>query len=188
MKTGLFFGSFNPIHIGHLIIANYMLEFTDLEEIWFVVSPLSPFKQEKELIEDHHRLKMVKLAIENTKGYKACDIEFTLPKPSYTFRTLEFLKKKYPNRNFVIILGGDNILSFSKWKKNKWISENFQIYVYSRPGFEHFSQIKNVFSFKAPLLEISATQIRKALAQGKNMIFFLHPNVYKYIKDNDLYS
>ena len=128
-KTGLFFGSFNPVHNGHMIIANYILEFTDLEQIFFVVSPQNPFKEEANLLEDHHRLELVKEAIGDNTSYIACDIEFKMPKPSYTVDTLTCLKEKHPEKEFSLIMGSDNLKSFHKWKNPKQIIDNHRLYV-----------------------------------------------------------
>ena len=136
MKVGLFFGSFNPIHVGHLIIANYMATHTDLKEIWLVVSPQNPLKQKASLAKDYDRLHLVRLAIDQNPKLKASNIEFDLPKPSYTVDTLAYLKEKYPTKTFVLIMGGDNLGTFHKWKNYEIILKNFQIYVYSRPKYE----------------------------------------------------
>ncbi len=188
MKIGLFFGSFNPIHVGHLIIANYFREFTDLEEIWFVVSPQNPFKPPTGLASEEDRLNMVRLAVEGADGYKACDVELTMPRPSYTYRTLEVLTERYPEHEFALIMGGDNIAYFHKWKKFDWIATNFDVYVYPRSGHgtENW-EIKRVKLVNAPLLQISATFIRKALAEGRDPYFFVHPRVAEYIKAKGLY-
>lgn len=188
MKIGLFFGSFNPIHVGHLIIANYFREFTDLDEVWFVVSPQSPFKAGTQLASDEDRLTMVRLAVEGAEGYRACDIEFELPRPSYTYRTLEELVARYPEHEFVLIMGGDNIVDFHKWKKYSWIAKTFDVYVYPRSGHgtENWG-IERVRVVNAPLLQISATFIRNAIAQGRDPYFFLPPRVADYIMDRGLY-
>jgi nicotinate-nucleotide adenylyltransferase len=189
MKIGLLFGSFNPVHVGHLIIANYFREFTDLEEVWFVVSPQSPFKQDTELASDRDRLEMVRLALEGSRGYRACDVEMSLPRPSYTYRTLEQLRRQYSQNDFALIMGGDNIVDFHKWKNYQWIVSEFEIYVYPRPGID-LSNVSGI-NFRlahAPLLEISATFIRQAIASGHDVSFFLHSRVAQYIQERGLYK
>jgi nicotinate-nucleotide adenylyltransferase len=141
MKIGLFFGSFNPVHCGHLIIAGYMAEFTDLDRVWFVVSPHNPLKEKSTLLADHHRFQMVQRSIENNRKLKASDIEFKMAQPSYTIETLERLKSKYPAHTFVLIMGADNLLTFPKWHHFKQIQEGHEIYVYPRKGTE-FSNFK----------------------------------------------
>ena len=131
-KTGLFFGSFNPIHIGHLVIANYMLEFTDLDEVWFIISPHNPLKDKKTLLGDHHRYYMVNMAIEDNYRLKASNIEFNMPQPSYTIHTLAYLKEKYPDKNFILIAGSDNLPTFHKWKNYEEILKQYSLYVYPR--------------------------------------------------------
>ncbi len=189
-KTGLFFGSFNPVHAGHLIIANYIVQYSDLSEIWFVVSPQNPFKKRNSLLEDHNRLHLVNRAIENNNLLKASDIEFCMPKPSYTIDTLAFLAEKYPNSEFTIIMGSDNIINFHKWKNYLQILKHYNILVYPRPGsdknpFENHPKVKIV---DAPLMEISSSFIRIAIKEGKNMDYFLHDKVYDYIKEMHFYE
>jgi len=189
-KTGLFFGSFNPIHIGHLIIAEYMLEFTDLDQIWFIVSPHNPFKERKTLLADHHRLILVKIAIEDNPRMKASDIEFKMPKPSYTIDTLTYLKEKYPNKDFVLIAGTDIFPSFHKWKNYKEILSNYKIYVYSRPDYDigFYTNHPKVKIFNAPLMEISSSFIRNAIKNGKNINYMLPEKVSKYICEMHFYE
>ena len=189
-KTGLFFGSFNPIHIGHLIIAEYMLEFTDLDQIWFIVSPHNPLKERKTLLADHHRLTLVKIAIEDNPRMKASDIEFKMPKPSYTMDTLTYLKEKYPNKDFVLIAGTDIFPSFHKWKNYKEILSNYKIYVYSRPDYDigFYTNHPKVKIFNAPLMEISSSFIRNAIKNGKNINYMLPEKVSKYICEMHFYE
>ncbi len=189
-KTGLFFGSFNPIHIGHLIIAEYMLEFTDLDKIWFIVSPHNPLKERKTLLADHHRLILVKIAIEDNPRMKASDIEFNMPKPSYTIDTLTYLKEKYPNKDFVLIAGTDIFPSFHKWKNYKEILSNYKIYVYSRPDYDigFYTNHPKVKIFNAPLMEISSSFIRNAIKNGKNINYMLPEKVSKYICEMHFYE
>lgn len=189
-KTGLLFGSFNPIHIGHLMIANYMYEFSDLDELWFVVSPLNPLKEKKTLLPDHHRLEMVNLAIKDDTRFRSSNIEFKLPKPSYTIHTLTYLQDKYIDREFVIIAGTDIFPTFHKWKNWEQLLEFYKFYVYPRPGSQHHELTRHpsVKVFDAPMVEISASFIREAIRKGKNMSYFLSEKTYKYIKEMHFYE
>ncbi len=198
MNVALFFGSFNPIHIGHLIIANYVREFENFEQVWFVISPQNPFKVGQFLADKWQRYEMVNIATSEHKGFKPCKIEFDLPQPSYTYRTLEVLREKYPDYTFSLVMGGDNLPTFEKWRKATWIAENIEILVYPRKGFE-YKQLEGYLNYwkntakslrliNSPLVELSATFIRENLAQGKDLCYFLHPGVYKYIKQKKLYS
>jgi nicotinate-nucleotide adenylyltransferase len=189
-KIGLFFGSFNPIHIGHLAIANYFAEFTDLQQIWFVISPHNPLKEKKSLLAQHHRLYMVNLAIEDFPKFKSCDIEFHLPQPSYTVHTLAHLKEKYPQHHFNLILGQDNLATFHKWKNYEYILEHHQLFVYPRPSAKPspFDNHPNVIFTQAPLIEISSTFIRNAIKQKKDVRFFLHPKVWQHIDEMNFYK
>ena len=187
--TGLFFGSFNPIHIGHLAIANYMVSFSPMQQIWFVVSPQSPFKKQQNLLNNYQRLELVNLAIEDDDRFRGSDIEFQLPTPSYTIDTLTYLKEKYPNRDFAIIMGADNLFHFHKWKNFEQIRDNFQIYVYPRPGIKEADcpVFDNLHWVDSPIMEISSSFIREAIKQKKDIRFFLHPNVWKYIDEMNFY-
>jgi nicotinate-nucleotide adenylyltransferase len=177
MKVGLYFGSFNPIHNGHLIIAQHILNESPLQQVWFVVSPLNPFKQQKQLLSEYDRLHLVNLAIENSLQLKAVDIEFRLPKPSYTINTLTYLLEKYPHHEFSIIMGSDSLQNLHQWKNAEQIMNNYPVYVYTRPGFEiKKQQLKTLIEVKAPLLEISATHIRQ-LIQSNKSIRFLVPDI-----------
>lgn len=189
-KTGLLFGSFNPIHTGHLIIAGYMAEFTDLSEIWLVVTPLNPLKEKGSLLDDYQRLEMVNRAIESDDRLKASDIEFKLPKPSYTINTLTYLQEKYPNREFVIISGTDIFPTFTKWKNWEQLLEFYRFYVYPRPGSENHELTKHpsVTLFRAPMVEISASFIRQAIQQQKNVKYYLPDKVYEYVKEMHFYE
>ncbi|WP_200974337.1 nicotinate (nicotinamide) nucleotide adenylyltransferase [Echinicola sp. 20G] len=182
MKVGLFFGSFNPIHIGHLIIANVMQDSTDLDEVWFVVSPQNPFKQRKALLHEFDRLRMVELAIEGNYHFRAMDVEFHMPKPSYTVDTLTYLKDKHPQHDFKLIIGGDNLTHFHKWKNSDQILEQYGLYVYPRPGESVDYDHPNVKHVEAPLIDISATFIRKSIEEGKSVTYLLPPLVEDYIK------
>ncbi|MDR0365177.1 MAG: nicotinate-nucleotide adenylyltransferase [Bacteroidales bacterium] len=189
-NIGLFFGSFNPIHIGHLAIANYLYSFTDLDEIWFVVSPQNPLKEEQTLLNDGERLKMVALAIENYDGFQVCDIEFSFRKPSYTIHTLDYLQTAYPEKNFYLIIGEDSLADIHLWKDFEKILERYHIYVYNRSGNSSipYAQYPNIQIIKAPLLDISSTFIRQALKEHKDVRFFLPEKAYDYIKANKFYS
>jgi len=189
-KTGLFFGSFNPIHIGHLVIAEYMVENTDLEEIWFVVSPQNPLKDKKTLLADNHRWYMVNLAIENDARFKAIDIEFHMPRPSYTIDTLTRLNEKYPNNVFVLVTGSDIFKNFHKWKNHETLINQFPFYVYNRSNFkldiyENYPQIK---FFDAPQMEISSSFIRNSIKEQKEIQYMLPPQIDAYIKEMNFYK
>ena len=189
MKAGLFFGSFNPIHIGHLAIANYMAEFTDLHQVWFVISPQNPLKKISSLLEDHKRRTLIEIAIENDDRFRVCDIEFKLPKPSYTIDTLVNLKELYPSHEFALIMGADGLSNFHKWKNHAAIEENFDRYIYPRAGYEinraDYGRIKIA---EAPCMEISSTFIRTSLRTRHNMRHFLPPKVYDYITEMHFYE
>jgi len=192
-KTGLFFGSFNPVHSGHMIIAEYFTEFTDLKELWFVVSPHNPLKKKKTLLDDAYRAEMVEIAIKNCPQYRLCDAEFRLPKPSYTIHTLAYLKEKHPSKSFVLIMGSDNLTTFDKWKNHQIILEDYQIYVYPRPDYpvgkipEVFKEHHNVKIVDAPVIEISSSFIRDAVKKGKKLNYFLPEPVFKYIHEKGFY-
>lgn len=189
-NTALFFGSFNPIHIGHLVIANYMVEFEDIAELWFVVSPQNPLKNEHDLLAAHHRYAMVSIAVENDLRFRASNIEFSLPKPSFTIDTLRVLTEKYPKRRFSIIMGSDNLMKITKWKEYQTILSDYQIYIYPRQGFisDEFISHPSVKLVTAPLMDISSTFIRNALARKKDVRYFLPENVYKYIDEMHFYK
>lgn len=188
-KIGLFFGSFNPIHIGHLAIANYMLEFTDLEKIWFVISPHNPLKNKASLLPDYHRFEMVYKAIEDDFDMKAIDIEFKMPQPSYTIDTLVRLKEKYPHYKFVVIMGGDSMESIPKWKNYESLLNDYQLYVYKRPGSKIDENLHgNIKMFEAPQMDISASFIRNAIKDGKDIRYFLPSSVWSYIKEMHFYE
>ncbi len=184
MKVGLLFGSFNPIHTGHLILANYMANNTDLSAVWLVVSPQNPFKTSASLLHEFDRLHMVNLAIDNNTRLGVSDIEFKMPKPSYTIDSLTYLQDKYPSYEFVLIMGEDNLPSFPKWKNYEQILNFFQIYVYPRSGtplsaLKDHSKVKLV---PAPMLDISATFIRDCVHQGKSITYMVPEGVENYIK------
>ncbi len=188
-KIGLFFGSFNPIHVGHLIIANYMVNYTSLDEVWFVVSPQNPFKEKKSLGNMYDRLEMVSLAIGDSDRLKASDIEFTLPQPSYTIDTLVHLKEKYPTKDFVLIMGEDNLEGLPKWKNADIILRDYEIIVYPRPGYDG-GELKNhsaVTMTDTPVMELSSTLIRQALKERKNIQFYTPDKVIEFIDKKGLY-
>jgi len=191
-KIGLFFGSFNPIHIGHLILANYILEHSDMEELWFVVSPQNPFKDKKSLLKDHNRLDMVQLAIKNYPKMRASNVEFSLPVPSYTIDTLTYLKEKYPNYSFSLIMGEDNLGSLQKWKNYELILKNHQIIVYPRISGEEkkddYLRHENIHQITAPIIELSATEIRNMIKTGKNTRPMLPPEVFEYLDGSSFYK
>ncbi|MCK5337694.1 MAG: nicotinate-nucleotide adenylyltransferase [Bacteroidales bacterium] len=189
-KTGLFFGSFNPIHIGHMILAGYMIEYTDLKEVWFVVSPQNPLKEKNSLLADYHRLAMVNIAVEDDARMRSCNIEFKMPQPSYTIDTLAYLDEKHPDRHFVLIGGTDILPSFHKWKNYKVLLENYPLYIYNRPHYEpgEYSNHTNISFFDAPLLEISASFIRASIKQEKDIRYMLPPRVYEYIMEMHFYE
>lgn len=189
MNTGLYFGSFNPIHNGHLIIAQAVLELAKLDEIWFVVSPQNPFKRNKNLLHEFDRYDMVRLAIEDNDRFNVSDIEFSMPKPSYTIDTLTYLKEKYPKNRFKLIIGGDNLAIFPKWKNSEKIMEEFGLIVYPRPGSEK-SEIAlhpNVTYIEAPLLDISATYIRKCIRENRSIRYLVPEKAARFIYDRKLY-
>ena len=189
-KTGLFFGSFNPIHLGHLIIANYMAEFTDLEEVWFVVSPQNPLKERTSLLPDYQRLDMVNMAIETDERFRTSDIEFRLPKPSYTIDSLSYLQERHPNHEFILISGTDIFPTFTKWKNWEVLLELYKFYVYPRPGSDkhELTRHPSVRVFPAPRVEISSTFIRKAICDGHDISHFLPERVWNYIKEMHFYE
>lgn len=189
MKIGLFFGSFNPIHTGHLIIAGYMASHTDLEKVWLIVSPHNPLKKAGDLINTYDRLEMAKLAIETSTQIEVSDIELKLPRPSYTIDTLIHLQEKFPQHQFVLIMGSDNLNSLHKWKNYEILLRDYQIYVYPRPGFENtvFIDHFSVTITDTPLIEISSTFIRKSIAQKKSVQYFLPDNVLEFIDSKNLY-
>jgi nicotinate-nucleotide adenylyltransferase len=189
MKTGLFFGSFNPIHLGHLIIAEYMAEFTDLDEVLFIVSPQNPLKAQETLADENDRLEMVRLAVGNHPKIKLSDVEYHLPRPSYTIQTLQHLQKEKAEQEFILIVGEDSLSSFNQWKNYEQILDQFQLYVYPRiksasSSVKH-QNIKMIT--EAPMIEISASFIRQSIKAGKDVQYMLPINVWKYIGDKSLY-
>ncbi len=189
-NVGLFFGSFNPIHVGHLIVANSMLELTDLDEVWFVVSPQNPFKERKTLLADHHRLQMVRVAIEDNYNMRASDVEMHLPIPSYTVVTLAHLADKYPDKHFSIIMGGDNLENFRRWRNYEYILEHYDLFVYPRPGSElgDLAEHPHVHIVDVPMMDISSSYIRNMIAQGHSPKYMLTEPVFQYLTEMHFYE
>ncbi|RZF60300.1 nicotinate (nicotinamide) nucleotide adenylyltransferase [Sphingobacterium corticibacterium] len=188
-KVGLFFGSFNPIHIGHLIIANYMANYTELDEVWFVVSPQNPFKDKKNLGNMYDRLEMVNLAIEGAERLRVSDIEFSLPQPSYTIDTLIHLAEKYSTREFSLIMGEDNLANFHKWKNADIILRDYRIIVYPRPDYDggELKQHPSITITETPVMELSSTFVRQAVKAGKSIQFYVPDKVIEFIDKKGLY-
>ena len=185
MRVGLFFGSFNPVHNGHLIIANHILNESELDKIWFIVSPQNPFKQEHTLLNNYDRLHLINKATENDPRMKSSDAEFKLAKPSYTINTLSYLKEKYPTYQFVIIMGSDSFQNLNKWKDYEAIINRFQLFIYKRPGFEIVNNMNaNIIAMDAPLLDISATYIRELVKQNKSIKYLVPENIEAEIEKN----
>lgn len=191
MKIGLYFGSFNPIHIGHLVIANHMAEYSDLDQIWFVVTPHNPFKKKSSLLDNYQRLEMVYQATKDYIKLKPSDIEFGLPQPNYTVNTLAHLEEKYPDHEFALIMGEDNLKSFHKWKNYQVILENHHIYVYPRISDSkvetQFDGHEKIHLVNAPIMQLSSTFIRQAIKDGKNIEPMLPKNVWKYLDEMNFY-
>ncbi|HNX88037.1 MAG TPA: nicotinate (nicotinamide) nucleotide adenylyltransferase [Paludibacteraceae bacterium] len=192
MKSiGLFFGSFNPVHLGHTNLAEYIFRFSGVDEIWFIVSPRNPLKEQSELIDEHLRLKMLQLATAETEYLIASDIEFYLTKPSYTINTLKTLSEKYPEDNFILLIGSDNMQIFDQWKDYQTILDEYSVVVYPREGYpyEDFEEIYPDMQIleEAPLFEISSTELRQLIAEKKDASQWLHPDVYQFILENGLY-
>jgi len=190
MRIGLFFGSFNPIHIGHLALANYMVNYTEMQEVWLVVSPHNPLKKKSQLLNQNDRLHLVNLALDFHPSIKASNFEFDLPQPSYTINTLVRLKEKYPQHEFSLIMGQDNLTSFNKWKNYEEILKRNHIYVYPRPnsGPSEFDEHPNIHFTEAPVMDISSTFIRNAIKEKKDVRFFTHPKVWEEIDTMNFYK
>lgn len=192
MKIGLYFGTFNPIHVGHLIIANHMAEHADLDQVWMVVTPHNPLKKKNTLLDDYHRLQMVHLATDSFEKLKPSDIEFKLSQPNYTVNTLVHLQEKYPNHEFSLIMGEDNLKTLHKWKNYEVILQNYDIYVYPRISAEEENiELKNhpkIHLIDAPIVEISSTFIRNNIKEGKNVQPLLPEKVWEYIDHNNFYK
>lgn len=201
MKIGLYFGTFNPVHVGHLIIANYMVDYTDLDQVWLVVTPQNPLKSKSSLLEDYHRLAMVRLAIEDNNKLKASNIEFELPKPSYTVQTLVYLRERYPEEQFALIMGEDNLRTFHKWRNNEEIIKHHHLYVYPRALTESEREEQRSLQPKtelinhphitmcdAPVMKLSASFIRNAIQRKKDVRYLLTEPVFKYVDEMNFYK
>lgn len=196
INVGLFFGSFNPVHIGHMAIAGYILEYSKLDEIWFVVSPQNPLKNKETLLADHHRLYLTELAIGKNERLKVTDIEFRLPVPSYTIDTLAYLGDRYTNYKFALIMGEDNLYTLHKWKNALEIVKKYPLYVYPRTDNKKYQNVKldelislaEIHRLNAPLMGISGTMIREGIKNGKDMSFLIPPASWKYIKEMHFYE
>ena len=189
MNIGLYFGSFNPIHIGHLIIANHVLNETSINKIWFIVSPQNPFKESKTLLNEFDRLHLVRLATQDDNRIKCSDIEFNLPKPSYTSNTLAFLSEKYPEHQFSIIMGSDSYQNLGKWKNYEAIINNYPVYVYKREGYEIKKTLdKEAVTLNAPIIQISASQIRENIKSAKSIRYLVPEIVREEIESRKFYK
>ncbi|MCL3778884.1 nicotinate-nucleotide adenylyltransferase [Prolixibacteraceae bacterium JC049] len=190
MKVGLYFGSFNPIHIGHMAIANYMVEYSSLDQLWFIVSPHNPLKNKKTLLPEYQRLELVNRAIDSDFRFRASNIEFNLPQPSYTIDTLVHLTEKYPKHDFSLIIGSDNLTSFHKWKNYEILLRDYNILVYPRPDFDEttVTNLTNVEIVRAPNMEVSSSFIRKAIAEGRDVCHFMPKEVAAYVDEMNFYK
>lgn len=190
MKIGLYFGSFNPVHTGHLIIANHVINNTDLQQVWLIVSPQNPLKPSSSLLNEYHRLHLVQSAMEGETKLKASNIEFHLPKPSYTVDTLAYLKEKYPQHVFAVIMGSDSFCNLTKWKNYEVIIKDLPLYIYERQGFKINNTELNadITVLKAPLLQISSTHIRELIHQGKSIRYMVPDIVKEEIERNGYYK
>jgi nicotinate-nucleotide adenylyltransferase len=189
MNIGLYFGSFNPVHHGHLIIANHVVQSTDLDQVWFIVSPQNPMKPAAGLLNEYHRLYLIKIAIDGENHLRVSDIEFKLPKPSYTIDTLTYIHEKYPQHEFSIIMGSDSYQNLARWKNHEQLIKNTSFYIYVRAGFENIPEYKQakIKVLDAPLLQISATHIRNILREGKSIRFLVPDCVKEEIERNRYY-
>ena len=190
-KVGLFFGTYNPVHVGHMVIANYMVEFTDMDELWMVVTPHNPFKKKSSLLKDYDRLHLVQLATSDDTRLKACNIEFDLPQPNYTCDTLAYLTEKYAGVHFSLIMGADNLNHFHKWKNHEVILENHDLYVYPRMDSNEGGELKRHYKVnyvEAPVMRISSTFIRNALKESQNVRHYMPAEVAKYVAEMNLYK
>ncbi|MBR1549288.1 MAG: nicotinate-nucleotide adenylyltransferase [Bacteroidales bacterium] len=189
-NVALFFGSFNPIHVGHMVIANTMVQQEGIDEVWFVVSPQNPLKERSSLLADHHRLQMVRRAVDDNYRLKACDIEMHLPIPSYTVVTLAALGEKYPDYSFSLIMGSDNLATFERWRNYEYILEHYHIHVYPRPGSEHckLSSHPHVSMAEVPMMDISSSYIRRLIGEKKDVRYLLTEPVYQYLTEMHFYE
>ena len=200
MNIGLYFGTYNPIHVGHLIIANYMVNYNELDQVWLVVSPQNPLKNKNSLLEDYHRLALVRIAVENNNKLNASNIEFDLPKPSYTIDTLTYIQEKYSEHSFSLIMGEDNLRTFHKWKNYEEILKNHSIYVYPRALTaqekleqnhsldNQFKNHLNIIFCDAPVMKVSSSFIRTAIKEKKDVQYLLSESVYSYVKEMHFYE
>ena len=189
MKIGLFFGSFNPMHIGHKIIASYMEEFTNLEKVCFVVSPQNPLKKKQNLLDQYHRLMIIRMELEDNPKLEVSDIEFGMPQPSYSIDTLVRLKEEHPENEYALIMGADNLQNFHKWKNYEQILADYSVYVYPRPGIEISGSHKNIHIVKGvPQMEISASFIRKSIKEGKDVSYLMSEKAWNYIDEMNFYK
>ena len=192
MKVGLYFGTFNPIHVGHVIIANHIVEYSDLDEVWMVITPHNPHKKKRSLLANHHRYQLVYLALENCSNIKPSNIEFDLPQPNYTIKTLAYIIEKYPHHEFSLIMGEDNLKSFHKWKNYETILENHEIYCYPRISEgqinTEFDSHHKIHKVNAPIIEISSTMIRQGIKNRKNVAPMLPKEVWQYIDEMSFYK
>jgi len=189
MKIGLFFGSFNPMHVGHKIIASYMADFSDLEKVLFVVSPQNPLKQKKTLLDQNHRLQIIKAEVAENPKLDVSDVEFSMPQPSYTIDTLVRLKEEHPDHEYVLIMGADNLQNLHKWKNYEQISEDYSIYVYPRHGYEVEGSHQNIHLIEGvPQMEISASFIRNSIHQGKDISYLMPEKAWKYTDEMNFYK
>ncbi len=189
-KIGLFFGTFNPVHIGHMAIANYFVAYSDLDQLWFVVSPHNPLKNRNDLLADYHRLHLLELAIGDSNLFRVSNVEFNMPKPSYTIDTLTYLHEKYPDYELVLLLGSDNLDSFHKWKNYQVILDQYQLYVYPRNQFKPEDSVyrEHIKLVDAPQMEVSSSFIRKAIREGKDVSFFMPESVARYVNEMNFYQ
>jgi nicotinate-nucleotide adenylyltransferase len=190
MRVGLYFGSFNPVHVGHLIIANFVVQNTDLEQVWFVISPQNPLKKSSSLLNEYHRLYLVQVSIEDEPALRASDIEFRLPKPSYTIDTLTYLAEKFPGHQFSVIMGSDSYQNLEAWKNYQQLLAEYPLIIYERPGskVQKKHNVESTTFLKAPLLEISSTHIRETIKQGKSIRYLVTDKVKSEIEQNGYYK
>ena len=188
MRIGILGGTFNPVHIGHLIIANHIVEFTDLKKVWLVITPENPLKKGN-LLNEYERLHLVNLALDRNPKLMPCTIEFNLPRPSYTIDTLTYLREKFPLQKFSLIMGSDNLVNLNKWKNHEHILENFEIYIYQRKNFspDQYAGYNNIYMTEAPILEVSSSLIRNMIREGKSVRYLVPEKVYRYIEEMNLY-